>query len=219
MPPSTLVRRMAAINKGDGPVGDFFQDIRYTLRLLGRARAFTAIAVATLALGIGANTAIFAVVNAVLLKPLPFADAERLMLVHILVPERARPGVYNESVWSYPKYRTFAASQQVFDEIAFFSGRDVDLSGDGEPQRLRGEVVTERYPSVLGIAPLMGRPFTWEEVHNTGTPRAAMISNGMWRRRLRGEPAVAGRTLPLHATPSTASGVRPPRVSGAVPRA
>src|SRR5262245_9307441 len=89
----------AAINKGDGPVRDFFQDIRYTLRLLGRARAFTAIAVATLALGIGANTAIFAVVNAVLLKPLPFVDAERLMLVHMLVPERGRPGVYTEGVW------------------------------------------------------------------------------------------------------------------------
>ncbi len=79
-----------------------------------------------------------------LLKPLPFADAERLMLVHMLVPERARPGAFNESVWSYPKYRTFTASQQVFDEIAFFAGRDLDLSGDGEPQRVRGEVVTER---------------------------------------------------------------------------
>ena len=103
---------------------DLFQDIRYTLRLRGRARAFTAIAVATLALGIGANTAIFAVVNAVLLKPLPFGAAERLMLVDMLVPERGRPGVYTEGVWSYPKYRTFTASQEVFDEIAFFAGRD-----------------------------------------------------------------------------------------------
>ena len=76
------------------------QDIRYTLRLLGRAPAFTAIAIPTLALGIGANTAIFAVVNALLFKPLPFADAERLMLVHMLVPQRERPGAYNESVWS-----------------------------------------------------------------------------------------------------------------------
>src|SRR5262249_36387450 len=126
-----------ASHKGDGPLRDFFQDIRYTLRLLRRAPAFTAIAVATLALGIGANTAIFAVVNGVLFKPLPFADAERLMLVHMLVPERERPGVYNEGAWSYPKYRTFAGSQQVFDEIAFYSGRDLDLAGDGEPQRVR----------------------------------------------------------------------------------
>jgi putative ABC transport system permease protein len=198
-----------AIHKGDGPVRDFLQDIRYTLRLLGRTPAFTAIAVATLALGIGANTAIFAVVNAVLLKPLPFADADRLMLVHMLVPERARPGVYNESVWSYPKYRTFTGLQQVFDEIAFYSGRDLDLSGDGEPQRVRGEVVTERYPAVLGVAPLVGRPFTWDEVHNAGTPRAAMIGHGLWTRRFGADPAVVGRTIRINATQYTVTGVLP----------
>ena len=188
---------------------DFFQDIRYTLRQLGRAPAFTAIAVATLALGIGANTAIFAVVNAVLIKPLPFADAERLMLVHMLVPERQRPGVYNESVWSYPKYRTFAGSQQVFDEIAFFSGRDLDLSGDGEPQRVRGEVVTERYPSVLGVAPLVGRPFAWDEVHKAGSPRAAMIGHGLWTRRFGADPSVIGRTIRINATPYVVIAVLP----------
>ena len=205
-----------AINKGDGPVRDFFQDIRYALRLLGRAPAFTAIAIATLALGIGANTAIFAVVNAVLLKPLPFADAERLMLVHMLVPERERPGVYNESVWSYPKYRTFTASQQVFDAIAFFAGRDLDLSGDGEPQRVRGEVVTERYPSVLGVAPLMGRPFTWDEVHTAGPPPAAMISHGLWTRRFGADPAVVGRTIRINATQYTVTGVLPPGFRGLI---
>lgn len=197
------------INKGEGPVRDFLQDIRYTLRLLGRAPAFTAIAIATLALGIGANTAIFAVVNAVLLKPLPFADAERLMLVHMLVPEREHPGVYNEGVWSYPKYRTFTALQQVFDEVAFFAGRDLDLAGDGEPQRVRGEVVTERYPSVLGVAPAMGRAFNWDEVHTAGTPRAAMISHGLWTRRFGSDPAVVGRSVRINATPYTVIGVLP----------
>ncbi len=197
------------VNTGDGPVRDFLQDIRYTLRLLGRAPAFTAIAVATLALGIGANTAIFAVVNAVLFKPLPFADADRLMLVHMLVPERDRPGVYNESVWSYPKYRSFTASQQVFDETAFFAGRDLDLSGDGEPQRVRGEVVTERYPSVLGVTPLLGRPFTWDEVHTAGTLPAAMISHGLWTRRFGGDSTAVGRTIRINATPYTVIGVLP----------
>jgi putative ABC transport system permease protein len=213
---SAVATSQPAINKGDGPVRDFFQDIRYTLRLLGRGPAFTAIAIATLALGIGANTAIFAVVNAVLLKPLPFADAERLMLVHMLVPERERPGVYNESVWSYPKYRTLTASQQVFDEIAFFSGRDLDLSGDGEPQRVRGEVVTERYPSVLGVAPLMGRPFTWDEVHTAGTPRAAMISHGLWTRRFGGDPAVVGRTIRINAAPYAVIAVLPRSFRGLI---
>jgi putative ABC transport system permease protein len=195
-------------------VRDFFQDIRYTLRQLGRAPAFTAIAVVTLALGIGANTAIFAVVNAVLLKPLPFTDAERLTLVHMLVPERQRPGVYREGVWSYPKYRTFAALQQVFDEIAFFSGRDLDLSGDGEPQRVRGEVVTERYPSVLGVAPLVGRPFSWDEVHKAGTPRAVMLGHGLWTRRFGADPAVVGRAIRINATPYVVTAVLPPGFRG-----
>ena len=189
------------VKRREGPVRDFVQDIRYTLRLLGRAPAFTSIAITTLALGIGANTAIFAVVNAVLLKPLPFTDAGRLMLVHILVPDREHPGVYNESVWSYPKYRTFTVMQQVFDEVAFFAGRDVDLSGDGEPQRLRGEVITERYPSVLGVAPSIGRAFNWDEVHTPGTSRAVMISDGLWARRFGSDPAVVGRTIRINATP------------------
>ena len=131
------------------------------------------------------------------------------MLVHMLVPQRERPGVYNEGVWSYPKYRTFIGSQQVFDEIAFFAGRDLDLSGDGEPQRVRGEVVTERYPSVLGVAPLMGRAFTWDEVHKAGTPPAAMISHGLWTRRFGADPAVVGRTIRINATQYTVTGVLP----------
>jgi putative ABC transport system permease protein len=196
-------------SKGDGPVRDFIQDIRYTLRLLGRAPAFTTIAVATLALGIGANTAIFAVVNAVLLKPLPFAEADRLMLVHMTVPDRENPGTFRESVWSYPKYRTFESAQQVFEEVAFFAGRDIDVSGDGEPQRVRGEVVTERYPSVLGVAPVMGRPFTADEVHKAGTPAAALISHGLWMRRFGGDANVLNRTIRLNAAPYAIVGVLP----------
>jgi putative ABC transport system permease protein len=190
-------------------VGDFVQDIRYTLRLLGRAPAFTAVAVATLALGIGANTAIFAAVNAVLLKPLPFADADRLMLVHLLVPEREQRGVFRESVWSYPKYRTFERAQEVFEEVAFFAGRDIDLSGDGEPQRVRGEVVTERYFSVLGITPFMGRAFSFGEVHKAGTPAAVMIGHGLWMRRFGADQTVVGRRIHVNAAPYTVIGVLP----------
>ena len=131
-------------------------DIRYALRLLGRSPGFATIAIATLALGIGANTAVFSVVNAVLLKPLPFAAPERLMLVHLLRedPESA-PGVYHESIWSYAKYRSFADRQQSFEDYALFNLRDVTLAGDDNPQRVRGEVVTDRYPGVLGVAPVI----------------------------------------------------------------
>jgi putative ABC transport system permease protein len=203
-------------NKGDGPVRDFLQDIRYTLRLLGRAPAFAAIAVTTLALGIGANAAIFAVVNAVLLKPLPFAEADRLMLVHLTIPDRDNPAAHRESAWSYPKYRTFEAIQQIFEELAFFAGRDVDLSGDGDPLRVRGEVVTDRYPAVLGIAPIAGRAFSYDEVHTAGTPAVMLISDALRVRRFGGKADVVGRTLRVNATPYTIVGVLPPGFRGLI---
>jgi putative ABC transport system permease protein len=187
----------------------FWQDVRYTLRLLGRSPGFSAVAVITLALGIGANTAIFAVVNAVLLKPLPFKDADRLMLVHMTTPDRINPGVHRESVWSYPKYRTFLELQQVFEEPAFFAGRDVDLAGDGEPQRVRGEVVTEHYPGVLGVKPEMGRTFSHEEVHTAGTPAAVMISYRLWARRFGADVGVLGRAIQINAAPYTIVGILP----------
>jgi hypothetical protein len=99
--------------------------------------------------------------------------------------------------------------QQVFDEVAFFAGRDLDLSGDGEPQRVRGEVVTERYPFVLGVVPSIGRAFNWDEVHTAGTPRAAMISDGLWRRRFGSDSTVVGRSIRINATPYTVIGVLP----------
>jgi putative ABC transport system permease protein len=201
-------------SKGDGPLHDFLQDVRYTLRLLGRAPAFTAIAVTTLALGIGANAAIFAVVNAVLLKPLPFAHADRLMLVHLLWPDSDHPGTFREGVWSYPKYRTFEAAQQTFEELAFFAGRDIDLSGDREPQRVRGEVVTDRYLAALGIAPVAGRPFSYEEVHTAGTPPVMLIGDGLRVRRFGADTNVIGRTIRVNATAYTIVGVLPPGFRG-----
>src|SRR5262245_43328940 len=102
-----------------------WQEISHALRWFARAPRFTCVAIATLALGIGANTATFSVVNAVLLKPLPFRDAERLMLVNMLLPDRsAGPGAYREMVWSYPKYRTFVDNQQAFEVGALFSARE-----------------------------------------------------------------------------------------------
>ena len=108
------------------------QDVRYAIRTLVKAPVFTLIAVGTLALGIGANTAIFTLVNALLLKPLPFAQPDELMMVHLLMPDRAAPaGVFREMVWSYPKYEVFRDEQQVFSEHALFT------SGSVEPHRQR----------------------------------------------------------------------------------
>jgi putative ABC transport system permease protein len=197
--------------QGDGVMSSIAQDLRYALRLMGRSPGFTLVAVVTLALGIGANTAMFAVVNAVLLRPLPFRAADRLMLVHLTVPDRERDGagVFRELVWSYPKYRTFLTAQDVFEDTALFAGRDLTLAGDGEPERVRGEVVTDRYPTILGIDAMLGRPFTYGEAHTEGVAPVAMIGHGLWTRRFGADPAVLGRTIRINATPYTVVGVLP----------
>jgi putative ABC transport system permease protein len=199
----------AASTRGDGPMAGIRQDLRYALRVLARSPGFTAVAIATLALGIGANTAMFAVVNAVLLKPLPFRDAERLMLVSLLVPDRETPGTYHEGVWSYPKYRTFLDVQSSFEDTAMFDGRDYNLAGDDNPERVRGEVVTAGYPEILGLAPHLGRGFTADEAHRAGAPPVALIGHDLWKRRYGGDPAVLGRTISVNATPHTVVGVLP----------
>jgi hypothetical protein len=118
----------------DTAMSSFLNELGYAIRRLARSPGFTLLAAGTLALGIGANTAMFAVVNAVLLKPLPFQDADRLMLVHVTMPPRqGGPGSGGEIVWSYPKYQTFREVQQTFATSGLFSGRAATLAGDGDP--------------------------------------------------------------------------------------
>jgi putative ABC transport system permease protein len=207
--PSTSGAGRATPARGDGSMSAIRQDVRYALRMLGRSPGFATVAVVTLALGIGANTAMFAVVNAVLLKPLPFRDPDRLMLVHLMVPDGESAGVFREMVWSYPKYETFVAAQQVFEDSAMFASRDLTLAGDGEPERLRGEVVTGRYPAVLGVDPLLGRAFTPAEAERQGAAPAAIIGHGLWTRRFGADPSVVGRTININAAQYTIVGVLP----------
>src|SRR5687768_17572475 len=190
-------------------------DIRNAFRTLLKNPGFTIVAVLTLALGIGANTAMFAVVNAVLLKPLPFADAERLMLVHLLRPGRDEAaGTLMEEVWSYPKYRTVLDIQQTFENTALFAGRDLSLSGDSSPERVRGEVVTDRYPGILGITPVLGRAFTGAEAHRAGEQAVVMIGHALWTRRYNADPAIVGRSIQINSAPYTVVGVLPAGFKG-----
>jgi putative ABC transport system permease protein len=189
-------------------------DLKYAVRVLFKSPGFTAIAVLTLALGIGANTAIFAVVNAVLLKPLPFAEPERLMLAHMTVPDRETPGIHRETVWSYPKYRSFLELQKVFDSTAMFAQRDIALSGGDNPERVRGEVITERYPAILGIHPIAGRAFTGVEANVAGQTAVAMIGHALWQRRFGGDRAIVGRTIQINMQPYTVVGILPPGFRG-----
>jgi putative ABC transport system permease protein len=200
---------------GDGMRAAIWQEVRYALRFLVRARGLAVTAILTLALGIGANTAMFAVVNAVLFKPLPFADPDRLMLGHMLAPDPgAGEGVFRESVWSYPKYRTLLEVQQVFEDAAMFSSRDMTLSGGTDAERVRGEVVTDRYPAVLGISPALGRPFTDAEANREGQTPVAMIGHGVWMRRYGGDRAVVGRNVEINGVSHVVVGVLPRGFTG-----
>jgi putative ABC transport system permease protein len=205
------VRRTATTAaRGDGAMTAIGEELRHAFRLLRRSPGFAVIAIATLALGLGANTAMFAVVNAVLLKPLPFEHSDRLMLVHMLFPDRvAGPGVYRESVWSYPKYRTFLELQHVFERVAMFASRDVTLSGDREPERVRGEVTTEGYQAVLGVGPVLGRTFTHAEADQEGSPPVALLGHGLWTRRYGADPSILGRAIQVNGTAYTVIGVLP----------
>jgi putative ABC transport system permease protein len=188
-----------------------WQDVRYGIRSLRRALGFTATAVLTLALGIGANAAMFSVMNAVLLKPLPFSDPGRLMLVHLTLPDReaAHMGGLRENTWSYPKFRALLDVQRTFESTALFAGRDFILAGDNDPQQVRGEVITDRYAALLGIVPILGRSFTYEEAHRPGAPAVAILGHALWARRYGGDPAILGRAIQVNATPCTVIGVLP----------
>jgi putative ABC transport system permease protein len=201
--------------QGD-PMQGFRQDLRYAIRTLLKAPVFTLVAITTLALGIGANTAIFTLVNGLLLKPLPFAEPDRLMLVHLTRPdEEAGPGVYREMVWSYPKYLMFEKQQQAFERHALFAHREYTLTGaGGEPERLRGEIIGAQYLRTLGVSPHAGRDFGSAEERTPGIANIAMISYALWQRRFGGDPGIIGRTIRLSSIPYTVTGVLPPDFRG-----
>ena len=187
----------------------FAQDLRYALRSLRKQPGFTAVAIAMLAVGIGATVAIFALTFAVLYKPLPFPDPSRLMLVHLLAPDREAPGVSRQMIWSYPKYRVFRDHQQVFESSSTFTGWTWNLTGAGTPEQVTGEMVDAAYLPLLGVAPLLGRSFSLEETQEAGSPRLAIIGHVFWTNRLGSDPAVLGRSIGLNGQPYTIIGVLP----------
>src|SRR5947209_8524595 len=134
------------------------QDIRYGIRMLGKSPAFTVVAIITLALGIGANTAIFSIINSVLLRPLPFPQPDRLMFVTEMV---ARPsGPLAMSAISYPDYFDWRSQNHVFQGIAAYHDDQFTLTGSGQPLHISGQTVSADFFSVLGIEPMLGRGFS-----------------------------------------------------------
>jgi putative ABC transport system permease protein len=177
------------------------QDLRYAFRLLTKSPVFTGIAILTLALGIGANTAIFSVVNAVLLRPLAFRDASRV----ILVAERNNYGVISTS---YENYQDWRDQSHSFESLEATRGTTITLTGAGEPERLNARMMTAGIFPLLGADARLGRTFRAEEDRAGGSP-VVLLSYGLWQRRFGGSSEVIGKSMTLDAQPYTIVGVLP----------
>src|SRR5262245_11258792 len=183
-----------------------FKDIRYGIRSLGKHPGFTAIAVITLALGIGANTAIFSVVNAVLLRPLPFDKPERIVWLWDTQPQ------LSIAPTSLPDFLGWKEQNRSFDHLAAFQGGNMFVdAGDGSTDTPVGLVTPELF-SVFHVSPILGRTFTNEETQ-PGRFRVAVLSHSMWQSRFGSDPNVSGRTIQLNGAAYTIIGVMPPGFS------
>ena len=182
------------------------QDARYALRLLRRQPAFSLFVVLTLAVGIGANAAVFSVVNGVLLKPLPLTDSDRLVAVWSRFdPESGFD--FPRFVLSNPEYLDYRDSNRTLSGLAAYAQSSVTVGGPGgDPERVQAAAVTANFFSVLGAEPLLGRGITAQDDSPKGTP-VAVISYGYWKSRYGAEPAVLGRVVPMNGTPTEIVGV------------
>jgi putative ABC transport system permease protein len=188
-------------NRRTNMLASLWQDLRFGARMLLKQPGFTLIAVLTLALGIGANTAIFSIVNAVLLRPFPYQAPERLVILGEFVS--------GGSV-SYPNFVDWRAQQTVFEAIsAARANESFNFTGTGEPERLQGRLVSAEFLSTLGIQPLVGRDFRAEEDRQGATP-AVILSYGFWQRRFGNDPSVIGQQLTLNNQSYTIVGITPP---------
>jgi putative ABC transport system permease protein len=178
------------------------QDLRYALRLLARNPAFTVIAILTMALGIGANTAIFSVVNTVLLRPLEFRDPARLVIV-------AEKSPYPVISTSYQNWMDWRAQNHSFDSLEAIRTATITLTGAGEPERLNVHMATAGLFSLLGVNAVAGRTFTSEEDRAGGTP-VVLLSYGLWQRRFGAARDILGKPINLDSQPYTVVGVLPP---------
>jgi putative ABC transport system permease protein len=181
------------------------QDVRYAIRTLSKAPAFTVIAVMTLALGIGANSAIFSVVDAILFEPLPYREPQKLVVLNHFYPALSLNATVSAAGYSH--YRDTAKS---FENLAAFSGWSANLTGDGEPERLRGLSVTTNFFDAFGATAGAGRVFTPEE-SQAGNERVVVLSHALWMRRFGGKPGLVGQSLTINGNSYSIAGIMPER--------
>ena len=194
-------------------MGNIWRDMLYGLRLLGKSPGSTLAVVLSIALGIGANTAIFSLINSFLLRPLPYKEPDRLMMVYRTDPGPT-PGSVVRAPWSYPKFQVLRAQSDTFEEVAAFSKQNFSLTGTADPVRLDGEIVTANYFSLLGIGPAIGRTFLPDEDKTPDATPVAVISHSLWQWRFGSEQSILGKQIELNKTMFTIIGVLPKDFKG-----
>jgi putative ABC transport system permease protein len=191
---------------------ELWRDLRHAARSLRRTPAFTAAAALMLALGVGTNTAVFGLVSATLLRPLPFAEPERLVVLHQTVAEPGEP--VRPRPWSYPEFEAVRAAVGSVSHLSAYYATDANLAGSGDPLRVRLEMVSAAYFPALAVRPALGRGFLPEEDAAPGARPVVVLGHDLWRRDFGGDPAVLGRAVSLNGVPLTVMGVAQPGFAG-----
>jgi predicted permease len=189
---------------------NFWQDIRYAFRVLSNSRGFAAIAILTLALGIGANTALFSVVNSVLLNPLPFPNPGELYAVYSKTAEFAQSSI------SYQNFLDWQKQNHSFASLSAFRSDDYNLTGSGEPERLHAHMISAEFFPALGLNPLIGRNFRPEE-DRAGAGPVVVLGDGLWKRKFASSAEVLGKSITLNGKSYTIVGVAQARLPGISP--
>jgi predicted permease len=198
------------------PMNALLQDLRFGARMLAANPGFTLVAVLSLALGIGANSTIFTVVNAVLLNPLPVKDASTLVSVFTTDDRNRGNGqLFAFLQTSRLNLEDYRAQNTVFSQLATYNGLALSFSGRGEPEQVFGEMVSGNFFDVLGVTPSRGRAFLPDEDVVPGQKLVTVLSDAFWQRRLGGDPSVVGSTLTLNGHAFTVVGIAPPGFKGA----
>src|SRR5262245_18142358 len=193
------------VRRRDSMLDPIKKDISFALRMLRRQPGFTAVALIALALGVGANTAIFSIVNTVLWRPLPYPDSDRIMSFAEQRPREAR--LFGPA--SPADYFDWRSNSSSFSAMAAYLGTSWNMTGVGEPEQLRGVLVSPGFLRVLGVVPAQGRDFQPEE-ETRGRHRVVLVTDSMWRNRFAADPGVIGRKLSLDGNDYEIIGILPP---------
>lgn len=189
---------------------NFSQDVRYAVRMLFKSRGFALIAVVTLALGIGANTALFSVVNGVLLNPLHFQNPDQLYALY------TKTSNFDQGSISYLNFLDWQKENHTFSSLSAFRGDDYNLTGSGQPERLHAHQITANFFPTLGLNPVLGRNFRSEEDRAGGSP-SAILGDGFWKRKFGSSSDILGKSITLNGKPYTIIGVAPSLIAGISP--